>query len=37
MKRLKKALIIMTAAFGIFTGVMGANAADETITVSSAC
>lgn len=35
MKSLKKALIIMTAAFGIFTGVMGANAADETITVSN--
>lgn len=30
MKNMKKAIIIMTAAAGIFTGIMGANAADET-------
>lgn len=35
MKNIKKALIIMTAAVGIFTGVMGANAADETTTASN--
>lgn len=35
MKNIKKALIIMTAAVGIFTGIMGANAADETTTASN--
>lgn len=30
MKNMKKAIIIMTAAAGIFTGIMGANAADGT-------